>query len=477
MVLEIKKMSINCPKGQYMITEAAKGPVAVAILLRKNDQTNQILAYVDDDSDVKNICGKVVSVDGDTDLSILNSILGTQYECRVTGLADTANTMTATLTSKTVKKENGTSEASEELEQAFQKAITEGIITEEDKTIIMSIFDDHNIDPILRLRTVQGYKKFDRPVRRPNNLYINPDPSQKISIFSKCLRMAVGRKPVVYKGDKSVGKNVCAETVAYVTQTPYYLVSFNRQMMAEDLYGSRTISNEAASQLNEQDAMDYVVYTTTQSEECKAGAAKFEFMRAKAQVMNIMLEDSEFCAWLEHGGTMMFNEMNMAEANFFSSFANPLADGTGFLFIPGKGRVNINPDCILIGSENENYTGTADQNDATMSRFAGIEFPYPPSILNQLKSVTEENLGSGVLQNKYYSQCDEVYKQWRNAVHQGQLTNACLNIRGFVRALDEVAKSGGYDTLENELDMQIVTMCDPDERVALRARIREKVTI
>ena len=79
--------------------------------------------------------------------------------------------------------------------------------------------------------------------------------------------------------------------------------------------------------------------------------------------------------------------MNMAEANFLASFVNQITDGSGFIDIQGYGRININPDCVLIGTQNANYTGTCEQNDATMSRFACISFGYPNSIRRMIESV------------------------------------------------------------------------------------------
>ena len=470
----IKKMTVGCPLGKWMMDEAAKGEVPAALFIRKDEKKGVYMVYVDDDSDATKICGKVDSVDGSKDLSVLDSIAGTQYTMKAMGLEGTLiKTVLTPAAGRKVKKQ----ESSGDLDKAFKKAISEGVITEEDRILIESIFDDHRIDPALRLRVVRGYRKYNKPVKKPSSVYVNPEPDEKFSIFSQCLRQAAGRKSAIYKGDKSVGKNVCAETLAYVMQMPYYLVSFNRQMLAEDLYGSRTVKNDAAEMISEKDAGSYVDYMRTGNTESYNGAARFEYSKAKASVMNIALESSEFCEWLENGGVMMFNEINMAEANFLSSFANQLSDGTGFLFVPGRGRIDINPDCVLTGSENENYSGTAEQNEATLSRFAGIEFPYPPSIFNQLKSVTESKRGTGVLSDRFYAQCDKLYKLWRDAVHNGQLSNACLNIRGFARALDEVAISDGYDTLANEINIQIITMCDSAERVSLRARVAEAITV
>lgn len=467
MKVVIKKSSINCPRGEEIFTLASSGNVPYGIIFAV--EISGIGAYVDNETP-ENRIGSIISIDGDNDISELATIVNTNYQFRITGVEGT-NKILGEIEGVQITKGEPSKDA--ELDKLFEEHIKSGLITPEDKELILSIMDDHKIDPLLRRRIVAGYKTHKRPVKKPSSVYVNPDPSET-SPLAKALRQAVGRKAMIYKGDKSVGKNVCAETVAYIMQMPYYIIGFNKQMMPEDVYGSRTIKNTV--NLTEEDALAYLRYQSGDNSAIN-GAANFEINKAKASAIEIALESSEFCEALEFGGLLMFNEINMADANFLQSFTNPIADGTGYIFIPGKGKVDIHPDFILVGSENENYSGAADQNEATMSRMGGIEFPYPPSVFGQLKSVTEGVRGKDILKDKYYTQCDNLYKLWRDAVHKGQLSNTCLNIRGFVRALDEVATSGGYDSLKEEIDTQIITMCDVTERVALRARAAEAITL
>ncbi len=473
MKLIIKKESINCPKGNEMLQAAANGEVLRALFIRRDDRTGKYRVFVEDDSDVKNICGTIVSIDDSTDgLNVLDAYIGKTYTLTVKGLdpASPNNQMVAELTGAVIASKGEKSQIDQEVEALIASKVSDGTVTQEYADQVTGIFKDHGIDPFLAKRIVQSWKPegyFKRPVRKPSSIYVNPDPTQKSPLY-KALRLAAGRKATIYKGDKSVGKNVCGETIAYLLHMPYYLVAFNRQMMGEDLYGARTIKND--TRIEEADAQDYLSYTTRNADECLDGATRFEIARAKAAAMNVVLESSEFCEWLEFGGYMMFNEINMAESNFLQSVANPLSDGTGFLSVPGRGRMDINPDCVLVGSENEDYEGSQSQNEATISRFAGVEFPYPPSVYGQLKSVNEA-VNPSMLKDKEYKDCDKVYKAWREAVRKGALSNSCLNIRGFVRALDEVSNSGGYETLKEEIETQIITMCPTDERMALRSSL------
>ena len=170
---------------------------------------------------------------------------------------------------------------------------------------------------------------------------------------------------------------------------------------------------------------------------------------------------------------MCFNEMNMAEANFFASFTNQLTDNTGFIDIPGYGHLEINPDCILIGTQNADYTGVCEQNDATMSRFGCIQFPYPKSIKAQL----EATVGKDRLDKAYFKQTDELYKTLYAAVTKGMVGNSCLNIRGFIRGLKGVSQVPGLSTLKRQIEIHVIDTCPVDDRLQLMQLVREKITL
>ena len=130
-------------------------------------------------------------------------------------------------------------------------------------------------------------------------------------------------------------------------------------------------------------------------------------LRDKAASVNIITENSEFCDWLKNGGVLMINEINMAEANFLQSFINPIGDSTGFLNT-GDGRIYVNPDCWLLGCQNEGFVGSMQQNSATKSRFGVIQFPASNSIRKQI--VAE----CGPTPEDMLKQCETLYKLFIN---------------------------------------------------------------
>lgn len=365
---------------------------------------------------------------------------------------------------------------SKTLEMIKKKIIKEEICSKEDLERNINVMKAHRCPEELIRQILLRYRKFEKPVSVPKTFYIDPEPgSKEASIFSLALLNTLTNSATIFEGDKSVGKNVCAETLAMVLNMPYYMITFNRGMTADDIYGTKSTDNSAAELLTEDLAKAYLCANAggKVSAETVTKAARYEYLRAKVSSVSIVQEQSCLVEWIKNGGVMCFNEMNMAEANFFASFTNQLTDNTGFIDIPGYGHLEINPDCILIGTQNADYTGVCEQNDATMSRFGCIQFPYPKSIKAQL----EATVGKDRLDKAYFKQTDELYKTLYAAVTKGMVENSCLNIRGFIRALKGVAQVPGLSTLKRQIEIHVIDTCPVDDRLQLMQLVREKITL
>ena len=124
---------------------------------------------------------------------------------------------------------------------------------------------------------------------------------------------------------------------------PYYLITFNKRMSSEDIYGAKTTDNSASQMLTDDRAGAYltVMQGKGTSQVTLQKAIEFQLYKAKAASINIVQEASQFVEWLLHGGLMVLNEMNLSDPNFFASIFNQLLDGTKFLYVPGYGRVDV----------------------------------------------------------------------------------------------------------------------------------------
>ena len=381
---------------------------------------------------------------------------------------------------------------SEKLQAVIDEKIADGIVTKEEMDDRLKVMQENKVDEALKIRVVKGYRKYSKAPHKPRCIYVDPFISSvkagKEGIIAEGLRNSVMRMAAICEGEKSVGKNVYMETIAWLLGMPLYMITFSRNMSPSSIYGEKSTDNSASEKLrtmtNEAIAK---VMLETNAPELKdrngaiRAAADFELQKARAASVSIVIDASELYDWMIDGGCMVLNEMNMGESNFMSSFLNPLTDGTGFLFIPGRGEVKMHEDCVLFGTQNADYEGTQQQNEATMSRFNTLHFRQPDSVVGQFKAATAAALAkSGCdykLKEDYFTQSQRFYTHCMKAVRSGAVSNSVLNIRGFVRALTTVAESEGYVSLNRWLRICVVETCPTDERESLNEFLDSIVTI
>ncbi len=479
-------------------------------------------------------------------------ILSSDYTVTITGVEPDGKVITATLEISNAKAtvERKTS-VSADIQAMIDEKVSEGIISAEEAEKKVAVMLKNYVDEGLMKAVISGWKKYKKPVHGLRCEYVDPyledyRKAGKQGLIAHELRNAVNRFPVIMEGEKSVGKNVFVETIAWLLNMPLFLITFSRNMSPSSVYGEKSTDNsaseyfktetaqKAAKAENRIEKIDNSINSIQQLfldqemkkpefykkfenfvEECvkkgdmealvggktecairmleksnpfyckamtelmkeresaEKAEAEFKVKSAQAQSVNIIIDQSELYDWLESGGLMVFNEMNMAEPNFFASFTNQLTDGTGFLFIPGRGEVKINPDCVLCGTQNADYEGVEQQNEATMSRFGCISFEQPKSIKGQLKVAVEAELlrrgYSQKLDMKNIDMVEKFYNQCRKAVNKGDFTNAVLNIRGFVRALTLVTSSDGNLSLLDAVEQHVINTCPVDERQPLKS--------
>lgn len=493
----------------------------------------------------------------DDDIAILAN---SEYTCEFIEVSDDGKTIKATLTlTKEKKVLEKNAKCPESVAKIAAEKVSEGIITKDEADKKIAVMVKNYVDEQLMLDVVNGWRLYKKPVHGLRCEYVDPYLSDKRKagkqgVIADGLRNAVNRYPVIMEGEKSVGKNVFVETIAWLMNMPLFLLTFSRNMSPSSVYGEKSTDNSAAEyfkteiaqyaaearqklseaekaleevkktyistvkcNVNESDSA-YLSEMANLTNECvsngdftpllieggkveiarrlgkleentalkdatkslelkikdmKEKIAALDLKSAQAQSVNIIIDQSELYDWLESGGLMVFNEMNMAEPNFFASFTNQLCDGTGFLFIPGRGEVPIHKDCVLCGTQNADYEGVEQQNEATMSRFGCISFEQPKTIAPQLEvAVTTELKAKGytqVLDKADVKSVEKFYIQCRKAVGKGDFTNAVLNIRGFVRALTVKTSSNGNLSLADAVEMHVINTCPVDERQPLKS--------
>ena len=363
-------------------------------------------------------------------------------------------------------------------EEEIKRIVDEGISTREVLEKNIQVMRENRIGEGRILTVLKRYKKYDKPAWIPDAYYVDVNPEMPKSILNRALKASlITGHALVFEGDKSVGKNVCGETIAAVRGMPYFFMGFDAYMTTDTVYGESKTDNSAGAQLELRQAMSYIKAQTMPQEATKEEleeAATFDFLKAKAATVQIIREYSELVKWAQCGGVMMFNEYNMGDANLKQQFMNPMLDSTRALDVPGLGMLRLNPDCVLICSANPGFVGEMAENAATRSRLGTIKFPNASEIIKQLKS----SLGENFLPERYFVTCNEFYKAIKAMV--GTISDQCLNIRGFKRALEDVKQDildGEEPSLADDIITEVIDSCPEEDISHLEMQLREIVNI
>ncbi len=397
---------------------------ASKIVFARNPQTNRISAFIDS-YDPKKACGAVVAYTKDGNvapMAELEQIIdkGLPYVCTPAGMTTDPATGQVTLqfTPKQIVK---TTETEFDVEGAMQRTIDEGIYTKEEAQKRLDLMRQNFINDAVICRVFDWAAKYDKPIREPKAFY--QEENKDTRILSRALMYALQKRPVIYSGSKSVGKNVCAETVAWLLGMPYYSVTFSKKTNVSDIAGDKTTKQSELSEMTSGELKDLMSKDVDMARAIVAKGHSVELVNVEGPLIE--------CARV--GGFLQVNEDNLLDANTKAAVINPLIDGSAYIEIPGIDRVYIHPRFIYSASRNPGYEGTCQDNKATMSRCGVIRFPYPKDITKMLKTGLEK----WQIDDSVFAKVNSFYQAiYRSAEKDGGISDDVLNIRGLKNALE-----------------------------------------
>ena len=529
MNLKIRTKS-TCPSKDIILKaidtmDGTSAKVKTVISLEKEDGLYPL--YIDSVND-ENLYGMIKEIEGEMDDDLMTKIVNENtYTVLLTGRKGNNIAGVLEINQNIISVEEKTSDIPESVRKALDKKIAEGIVDETDGIARIKYMMDNHADTFLMTRITNRWPKCKKHVKKPSCLYVDPYLERSLKkhqepVIPEILRCADARNGIIFEGEKSVGKNVCAETIAWLLGMPVRMLTCERQMTPASIYGEKTTDNSAMKKIKELDPetlilaeighqmrktffADYyrnlransdmanltIEWTKLeksidekipqQLKDAMTKEAEFKKASAEAASTSIIIEDSELVDWLQDGGVFILNEMNLGDPNLLASFLNPILDGTGYLTVSGRGQITVNPNCVLIATQNPDYVGCEMQNEATMSRFACERFEQPESIMDILNMAVVSTLKKDGWEEKvdpkFIKQADAFYIACSKAVEEGLISNAALNIRGYVRALVNVYESYGYSTLARQLEIQVLNTCPTNEAESLRATLTSRVTV
>ena len=193
-------------------------------------------------------------------------------------------------------------------------------------------------------------------------------------------------------GEKATGKNVLAETLAWIFERPAYTVSFHVNMGSAELIGTDTFRNN-----------------------------------------EVLLREGMISRCSRAGGFGILDEINMAK-NDAVSVLHAALDYRRSIDVPGYDRIALHPATRFIGTMNYGYAGTRELNEALVSRFLVIDMP-----------LQDEETLNYLLDTMFPGMKEEakkafigLYLDLQKKAGQAEISTKALDLRGMIGALRTV---------------------------------------
>ena len=212
------------------------------------------------------------------------------------------------------------------------------------------------------------------------------------TILEEAIAAILAGKNILLVGDKSTGKNVLAENLAYLFARPMWNISFHVSVDASSLVGDDTL---------------------------KSG--------------EVIFREGPISLASRYGGFAILDEINMAK-NEAMAVLHSVLDYRRRIDIPGYKLIDVHPATRFIATMNYGYEGTRDLNEALLSRFAIIKMPrIADSDLKYLIKTHYPNLREDFLTNLI-----NFFKDLKDKATSHEISNSAPDLRGIFDCLDLV---------------------------------------
>ena len=198
--------------------------------------------------------------------------------------------------------------------------------------------------------------------------------------------------PYEITGAKATGKNILAETLAYVFHRPTYNVSFHVNAGSAELIGTDT----------------------------------FEDNQVKLRRGSIYQ-----CA--QYGGFGILDEINMAK-NDAVSVLHATLDYRRSIDVPGYHKIDLHPAARFIGTMNYGYAGTKELNEALVSRFLVIDMP--PQTAQTLEFIIRTSYPQA--KPEAVEQFVGLFLDLQLKADNSEISTKALDLRGLLAALGTI---------------------------------------
>lgn len=328
------------------------------------------------------------------------------------------------------------------LKAIIEEKIKAGIITQEEVDERLEYANKCGITE-KQLKTVFGSMKAYSPevakrlVARPKTLYVDDG-----TIVKRCVAYINKGKNLGFEGDRGVGKNVLAETLAWFYKRPLWEASLNSGADNNSLLGGKTF--EDATNETQEESMGFFKslaklfakglnpknwFSSSKEEDAVLFMGIFKKLVSYFTGKKIKYEPELIIQAAMYGGFLVLDEFNTLYGHILSVF-NSLLDDRRRIHVPGFQTIYADKTFVAISTQNKSYTSTFDTNEATIDRFVPILFPQLKSIMELLRvkfpTLTYDSL----------NKCEVLYKAMKKNVEDREMDAKTISIRGFIDACE-----------------------------------------
>lgn len=425
--------SVSTYGGRKNLIERFKqgDKIEVELRLTKGENSEEkLLAYFEE-----NPVGHIKK-EGNEDLYVLLPKDGTSIKGQIKGLDRLQLKLEVDFTEEEFSNNSKTGQ----LEHLMDEIVSKGICSLDKMHEVRDYLMQNGVSVVQMISVFSSYKEYPDEIA----LKIPSNPKVKYVDNTGILKRTVAyvniNKNLMFEGERGCGKNVLAETLAWVYQRPFYEFSLNSGQDNSTLLGSKTFveaadeSKEESVGLfkkiskqvqkgsllnwfkgnNEADAED-VIGIIQKLSGYVSGSKKLKF------------EPDAIIQAAEYGGIIVLDEFNTSYGHMMSIF-NSLLDSRRRIHVPGYKTVEADPNFIAIATQNRDYQSTFDTNEATVDRFVPIIFPSLPSIIEVISTNIE---GISAI---HLGKCNDLFLGMSKCIRDGEMDEKSMTIRGFIDA-------------------------------------------
>lgn len=263
-------------------------------------------------------------------------------------------------------------------------------------------------------------EKYTNRIPKPHFFYSGDE------ILKEAISAILAGKNILLVGDKSTGKNVLAENLAYIFKRPLWNLSFHINIDSSVLIGNDTLKNG-----------------------------------------NVLFRKGPITKAANYGGFVVLDEINMAK-NEAMAVLHSILDYRRIIDIPGYDIIKLHPATRFIATMNYGYEGTRELNEALLSRFVIIKMP----LISRERLVDLIKKEYPNMKNEHVGNIAFFFYDLKLKAEAGEISRNAPDLRGIFDAIDLVKEDL---SLNSALELTIVNkLFDTYEEEILKDLIKTR---